>query len=128
MKTTPATNIMRWLAALQQGKDTVTILGMNFMLLFGIAMGIAVPGLILYFMRWKLVRATGNPDTAVRIWAWSLVHEMVCMALFLSPEAQRELSYVATLLGIGYLLGVVFSIAGLLAGMEHRSALKMTLD
>ncbi|MFD2786599.1 hypothetical protein [Hymenobacter rubripertinctus] len=128
MKTTPATNTLRWLAALQQAKDTVTILGMNFMLLFGLMMGIAVPGLILYFLRWKLVRATGSPATAIRIWGWSLVHEFLCVILFASEGTQQELHGMATLLAYGYTLGIVVSMAGLVMSIEHRNAVQAAAE
>jgi hypothetical protein len=51
----------RWLAGAQQLKDTVTIVSMNFVLLFGLLIfGLPIPGLVLYFLRWRMVRGRGT--------------------------------------------------------------------
>ncbi len=115
--TTPAAQIGyigRQLARLQQLKDTLTIVGMNFMLLFGIIFyGIAVPGLILYALRWRLVRGTATRQRAAWIWGLGAVHELLCALMFASASAGAELGDMADYLAAGYLLGLMLSVAGL---------------
>lgn len=103
----------RWLAAIQQLKDTVTIGLMNILLLFGLMFGIAIPGLVLYFLRWRLVRGKGSRGSAAVIWALGCLHELLCAVLFLSSSNQSELGDMS-LIGYGYVLGVVVSAAGFL--------------
>jgi hypothetical protein len=109
----------RWLAGAQQLKDTITIVGMNFMLLFGLLFfGLPIPGLILYWLRWRLVRGQGGRNYALRLWGFSFLHEILCAALFASTDMHAELHEVAEYLTVGYLLGAAFSAAGLLTGIS----------
>jgi len=113
-------SLSRWLAGAQQLKDTATILGMNFMLLFGLLFfGLPIPGLVLYYLRWRLVRGQISRHYAARIWGFSLGHEILCAALFASTEMRAELHEVAEYLTVGYLLGAAISAAGLLTGISR---------
>ena len=121
------TRLGRGVAIAQQLKDTLIILGMNFMLLFGILFyGIAVPGLVLYALRWRLVRGKSSPRRALAVWSFTFVHEVLCVLLFQSADMQSELmNGAAQLLSFGYLLGVGFSLVGL---AEAVSSLQKTRD
>jgi hypothetical protein len=113
-----------WLARAQQLKDTVTILGMNFMLLFGLLMfGLPIPGLVLYFLRWRLTRGKARRAYAALLWALGLGHELL---LFASTDAHAELHDMADYLTLGYTLGAGISVAGLLTSLfptSHSSLL-----
>ncbi|UOQ72182.1 hypothetical protein [Hymenobacter cellulosilyticus] len=111
----------RWLAGAQQLKDTLTILGMNILLLFGVLCGIAIPGLVLYFLRWKLVRGKGRRQSAATHWAITLVHELCCGLLFMSADMQNELHEWGAGLAVGYLLGCLISLAGLIENLGSVS-------
>ena len=103
----------RWLAGAQQLKDTLTILGMNIMLLFALLFfGLPIPGLILYFLRWRLARGVGSYSRALVLWGLSAVHELLCILLFQSAEIQTELHEVAYWLSFGYTIGLLLSSAG----------------
>ncbi|RYU79729.1 hypothetical protein [Hymenobacter persicinus] len=116
------TALGRWLAGAQQLKDTITILGMNFLLLFGLLVfGLPIPGLVLYFLRWRLVRGKGSRAYATRLWACSLVHEVLCAALFASTELRAELHELADYLCLGYALGALLSAGGLLTTLTADS-------
>lgn len=112
------TSLGRWLAAIQQTKDTVTIVLMNILLLFGLMFGVAIPGLILYFLRWRLVREKGSRKGAATIWALSCLHELLCAILFLSSSNQSELGD-TSLIGCGYVLGMLISAAGFLVATTN---------
>lgn len=113
----PAENTQtgRWLAIAQQVKDTLTIAGMNILLLFGILCGVAIPGLILYSMRWRLTRKKSSREGAMVLWGFSFFHELLCVFLFRSSDMQHELGAVAEWLSWGYALGMALSLAGYIA-------------
>jgi hypothetical protein len=103
----------RWLAGAQQLKDTLTIIGMNLLLVFALFFyGLPIPGLILYFLRWRLASGRGGYQRAILLWALSAVHEFLCMLLFQSAEMKTELHEWSEWLSFGYTLGLVLSIAG----------------
>ncbi|WP_375435621.1 hypothetical protein [uncultured Hymenobacter sp.] len=108
-----STQLSCWLTAAQQLKDTLTILGMNIWLVFGVLFGVAIPGLLLYFLRWRLVRGTSNPHRALLLWSFSFVHEFFCVLLFQSAEMKAELHEAAGLLSVGYLVGMGVSLIAL---------------
>ena len=119
----------RWLAGAQQLKDTVTILGMNFVLLFGLLFfGLPIPGLVLYLLRWRLVRGQGSRSAATRHWGFTLGHELLCAALFASADIRSELHELADYLTLGYGLGALLSAAGLLVTLTHDSTLYAAPD
>ena len=68
-----------WLVLLMQLKDTVAIILLlsNGLLLFGIVGGVGIPGLVLYWLRWRQARQ----PVAARMVAWvaglSLCHEVL---------------------------------------------------
>lgn len=110
--------LQRGLALAQQLKDTANILLFlgNGYLFFGILGGIAIPGLILYGLRWKLLRRTGDPTATMVLWALSLLHEVLCVTLFntdhphnSSGEMSSPLEHWEPL----YMLGVAICLAGL---------------
>jgi hypothetical protein len=117
-----STLLGRQLATAQQVKDTVTILGMNVLLVFGILFGIGVPGLILYFLRWKLTRGEGTQTRAIVLWVLTTIHEVLCVALFFSADMQTELHEWATYLGWGYALGFLISLVGAVEAATGSSA------
>lgn len=104
----PATlrQLARWLAIAQQTKDTATILAMNFLLLVPIAW----PGLVLYALRWPLTRRHAGPGEGRIRWALTLVHEALCLRLFLTPDPDLNgmppYEY-------GYMLGTGLAVVGL---------------
>ncbi|MCB2407396.1 hypothetical protein [Hymenobacter lucidus] len=105
----------RWLAGAQQLKDTLTILGMNIVLLFGfLFFGLPLPGLVLYGLRWRLARGTASRVNAIWLWALGLLHEVVCAALFASADVRSELHEMAEYLTYGYALGAFISLVGLI--------------
>jgi hypothetical protein len=104
----------RWLAGAQQLKDTLTIIGLNFLLLFALLFfGLPIPGLILYFLRWRLARGLGSYNRAIVLWALSALHELLCVLLFQSVEMKTELHAAADWLSFGYTFGLVISLAAL---------------
>ncbi|UOQ52970.1 hypothetical protein [Hymenobacter cellulosivorans] len=111
----------RWLAGAQQTKDTLTIIGMNVLLVFGLLCGIAIPGLVLYFLRWKLVRGKGRRQSALTHWGITLAHEFCCVLLFMSTDMQNELHEWGAGLAVGYGIGCLISLAGLLETWQHSS-------
>ncbi|OUJ75451.1 hypothetical protein [Hymenobacter crusticola] len=121
------TSLGRQVATAQQIKDTLTILGMNVLLVFGILFGIGIPGLILYGLRWKLTRGGATPTRAIVLWALTTVHEVLCVALFFSTDMQAELHEWATYLGWGYALGVLISLVGVVEAATNSSSLAESL-
>ena len=104
----------RWLAGAQQLKDTLTIVGMNIVLLFGLLFfGLPLPGLVLYALRWRLMRGKATRANAIWLWALGLLHELLCVALFASTDVRSELHEMAEYLTYGYALGAFISLAGL---------------
>ncbi|UOQ78232.1 hypothetical protein MUN84_06500 [Hymenobacter sp. 5516J-16] len=115
------TQLGHYLAILQQLKDTITMLLMNFMLFFGILFyGIAVPGLVLYVLRWQLVRGKNNWQKAALLWGLGVVHELLCVVLFWSVGAEDDLFECGSYLAYGYMAGVGISLAGFLNAFSHR--------
>ncbi|MBX0290884.1 hypothetical protein K3G63_10565 [Hymenobacter sp. HSC-4F20] len=122
------TSLGRWLAGAQQLKDTLTIVGLNFMLLFGLLIfGLPIPGLILYALRWRLVRGKATRPQALRIWSLSLGHELLCALLFFSQEIQQELGSYASWIGSGYLLGAAISAVSLAEAESWNTEAEATL-
>jgi hypothetical protein len=110
--------LQRGLALAQQLKDTANILLFlgNGYLFFGILGGIAIPGLILYGLRWKLLRRTGDPTATMVLWALSLLHELFCLIAFYSDHPHNSGGEMSTPLEHWeplYLLGVVICSGGL---------------
>lgn len=96
--------LQRGLAVAQQVKDSLTIglLSSNGMLLFGVLFGIAIPGLVLYGLRWKLVRRAS--PSAFGLWALSLAHELGWIVIFgTAGPNEYDLDWCVG----GYALGVV---------------------
>ena len=109
----------RAIALAQQVKDSITILLLltNGMLFFGVFFGFAIPGLILYAVRWGLVRRTSG--RGIWLWALSLVHELFCAMLFnsdhpLHADTDGHFEY-------GYLLGGLICFLGLLDSIGNWS-------
>jgi branched-subunit amino acid ABC-type transport system permease component len=103
----------RWLAGAQQLKDTLTIIGMNLLLVFALFFyGLPIPGLILYFLRWRIANGRSSYQRAVVLWGLSAVHELLCMLLFQSTEMQAEMHEWSEWLSFGYTLGLLLSVAG----------------
>jgi len=112
-----------WLARAQQLKDTLTILSLNVLLLFGLMMlGLPVPGLVLYGLRWRLARGRGSRSFALTLWGLGLGHEVLCALLFSSADLHNELHEMATWLTWGYSLGALLSAAGLLQTFLNPSS------
>lgn len=89
--------LQRGLAVAQQVKDSLTI-----GLLFGVLFGIAIPGLVLYGLRWKLVRRAS--PSAFGLWALSLAHELGWIVIFgTAGPNEYDLDWCVG----GYALGVV---------------------
>jgi hypothetical protein len=116
------TTLQRWLAIAQQMKDTVTIILMlsTGMLIFGVLFGIAVPGLVLYCLRWKLVPEGASQHRAGWLWLLTLAHELICAACFLNAGPQED-DLIINHLDIGYGLGVLVSLFGLLSSSWFTS-------
>ena len=112
----PHQRLRRGLAILQQVKDSITIVAMlsTGMLLFGILFGVAIPGLVLYAMRWKLV-PRGTNRAGSWLWVLTLVHEFVWAALFCVAHPQHD-EMMPEHYEVGYLLGVATSLLALIAG------------
>jgi len=108
--------LQRWLAIAQQTKDTVTIILMlsTGMLIFGVLFGIAIPGLVLYCLRWKLVPEGANRDRTGWLWLLTLAHELVWATCFLNAGPQED-DLIIGHLDIGYGLGALVSLFGLLS-------------
>lgn len=118
-----------WLARAQQLKDTLTILSLNVLLLFGLmAFGLPVPGLVLYGLRWRLARGRGSRSFAAVLWGLGLGHEVLCALLFSSADMHSELHEMATWLTWGYALGAVISAAGLLQTFVSPSSTSDSLS
>jgi hypothetical protein len=110
----------RLLALAQQIKDTGNILLFlgNGYLFFGVIFGgLAIPGLVLYCLRWQLLRRTGRPAGSAWLWSLSLGHELFCTLLFYSDhphvkqgENDSPLDHYEPL----YLLGAAICLWGLL--------------
>ncbi|QNE40460.1 hypothetical protein F1C16_13280 [Hymenobacter sp. NBH84] len=117
---------MKWLVATQQFKDSVTILELNVLLLFGILCGIAIPGLILFFLRWRLVLGKCNGKRTVILWGLTLLHESFCVLLFSLQEMQSDAltQGIAGLLVIGYSIGVGISLISLILISISSSQMK----
>lgn len=109
-----ATHLSRWLASAQQLKDTLTILGMHILFVFGLLFGIGIPGLILYFLRWRIVRGNSSPQRTQVLWCLGFVHEFLCVLLFQSAEIKTELHETAEWVSIGYMIGLGISLTGLI--------------
>ncbi|MDO7876543.1 hypothetical protein Q5H93_17495 [Hymenobacter sp. ASUV-10] len=110
--------LQRGLALAQQLKDTANILLFlgNGYLFFGILGGIGIPGLILYYLRWKLLRRTGDPTATMVLWALSLLHELLCLIMFYCDHPHSSGGEMSTPLEHWeplYLLGVVICCGGL---------------
>lgn len=109
----PISRLGRWLAVAQQIKDTLTIVGLNLLLLFALLFyGLPIPGLVLYCLRWRLARGVGSYQRAVILWGLSAVHEFLCMLLFQSTEMKAELHEWSEWLSFGYTLGLLLSLTG----------------
>ncbi|WBA40313.1 hypothetical protein [Hymenobacter canadensis] len=110
----------RWLALTQQLKDLLSMALLGFALLFGVLVGIAIPGLVLFFVRWRLLGTTTSHATRNTIWLLTLLHELVWAAVFLSESGASEMGD-TTSLGYSYALGVVVSICGLAATITTKT-------
>ncbi|KAA9338376.1 hypothetical protein F0P96_05955 [Hymenobacter busanensis] len=106
----------RWIATAQQVKDTLTIVAMNLMLLVPIAW----PGLVLYFLRWRLTKRTAKRGTAITLWALTFVHELLCVWLFISSKHDPDMAGMLPF-EIGYIVGMMVSVAGLLEAMGSQA-------
>ncbi|GGE95565.1 hypothetical protein [Hymenobacter cavernae] len=115
------TSLGRKLAVAQQIKDTLTILGMNILLIFGIMFGVAIPGLVLYFLRWRLTRGKSSRTGALLLWGIGVLHEVLCAFLFASADLQSELHDWATYLAWGYILGVIINLFGLAETLTNQA-------
>lgn len=108
--------LRRGLAIAQQAKDSITIFVMlaNGMLLFGILFLVAIPGLVLYALRWKLVPRGAN---RVGGWLWllTLVHEFAWAAIFCAAHPHHD-EMMPEHYEVGYILGVAVSLLALLTG------------
>jgi len=103
----------RWLAVVQQLKDTLTIVGLNFLLVIALFFyGLPIPGLVLYFLRWRLASGKGSYHRALVLWCLGAAHELLCMLLFQSADMKGELHDWADWLSFGYTLGLIISLAG----------------
>lgn len=123
-----STSLGRWLAGAQQLKDTLTILGLNVLLLFGLLLlGLPIPGLVLYALRWRLARGKATQNRALWIWGLSVVHELLCAVLFFSQEVHQELGSYASWIGSGYLLGAALSAVGFAEAESWRTEVGETL-
>lgn len=109
------TELQRWLAIAQQVKDSITIVLMlsTGMLIFGVLFGIAIPGLVLYCLRWKLVPESANQGRSGVLWLLTLVHELVCAMGFYSIGPHED-DFIVGHLDIGYGLGAMVSLFALL--------------
>lgn len=107
--------LQRWLAIAQQVKDSITIVLMlsTGMLIFGVLFGIAIPGLVLYCLRWKLVPERASQERGGWLWLFTLVHELICAAGFLSLGPHED-DFIIGHLEIGYGLGALVSLFALL--------------
>ena len=121
--TAPDSSLARNLAVAQQIKDSLTIVGMNVMLIFGIlCCGMAVPGLVLYFLRWRLTRGQASREQTQLLWALGVVHEVLCVLLFSSASMREEFGSWSELLVFGYVTGIVISFCGLLVASNEAAA------
>lgn len=109
------TELQRWLAIAQQVKDSVIIFLMltTGMLIFGVLFGIAIPGLVLYFQRWKLVPEGASQERGGWLWLLTLVHELIWTVIF-GVNQQSNDSFIIGHLEIGYGLGALISLFALL--------------
>jgi hypothetical protein len=112
----PHQQLRRGLAIVQQVKDSITIVMMlsTGMLVFGILFGVAIPGLVLYALRWKLV-PRGTNRVGGWLWVLTLVHEFVWAAIFCSAHPQHD-ALMPEHYEVGYLVGVAISLLALVAG------------
>ncbi|WP_208177101.1 hypothetical protein [Hymenobacter negativus] len=104
----------RWLAIAQQVKDSITIVLMlsTGMLIFGVLFGIAIPGLALYCLRWKLVPEGARQVSSGWLWLLTLVHELICAVGFYSLGPPED-DFIVGHLDIGYGLGALVSLFAL---------------
>ena len=111
----PRAELQRGLAIAQQVKDSITIVLMlsTGLLLFGICFGIAIPGLVFYAKRWKQVRRAGSQASGGGLWLLTLLHELLWTVVFYSGHPQHDEMTVGHL-EVGYALGALISLAGLL--------------
>ena len=89
--------------------------GMNFVLLFGLLIGIGIPGLVLYFLRWGLIFGQPGHRRAQALWGLGLIHEIACVVLFSSSSMQAEIGTISNWLAKGYAIGAIISFSALLA-------------
>ena len=112
--------LQRGLALAQQVKDTINILlflGNGYLIMGVIFGGFAIPGLVLYALRWSQLRAQGGRAASGWLWLLSLGHELLCAGMFADDhphvrqgENDDPLGHFEPL----YLLGAAICLAGLL--------------
>jgi hypothetical protein len=111
----PRSELQRGLAIAQQVKDTITI-GLMLstgMLIFGILFGVAIPGLVLYCLRWQQTRRYGRNARGGWLWLLTLLHELVCAVGFYSNHPHHD-EMTAFHFEAGYALGAGISLLALL--------------
>jgi hypothetical protein len=108
------------LAWAQQIKDIITILLMNLMLLVPIAW----PGLILFGVRWALLKKSTSWSKAAVVWSCTFVHEVLCFILFASSSPSDEAVGLVPdhYYALGYAIGIGLSAAALLEMMYRSSS------
>jgi hypothetical protein len=106
-------------AGLMQVKDSVAILILlsDGYLTFGIIWGFGIPGLVLYWLRWRQVRGRTGRGAIIAQAVCSLLHELLWVSVFYGQRTASEpLNYheACTML---YGLGALLSLAQLLVAL-----------
>lgn len=116
----PRSSWQRRLALAQQIKDTVNILwflGNGYLIMGVLFGGFAIPGLVLYGLRWRQLRPRGSRATSLWLWVLSLGHELLCARMFADDHPHVKQGENDDVLGHFeplYVLGAAICAVGLL--------------
>lgn len=106
-------------AGLMQFKDSVAILILlsNGYLIFGIVWGFGIPGLVLYWLRWRQVRGRTGRSSIIAQAVFSLLHELLWVSVFYGQRTASEPLNCYEACIMLYSLGALLSLAQLLVAV-----------
>jgi hypothetical protein len=112
----------RVVAGLMQVKDTVPILLLlgKGSLLPGFIFALGIPGLVLYWLRWRQVWGRAGRGAVVTQAALSLLHELFWVCVFYSAEVWTDGPAFFEALAIFYGLGALLSLVQLVVAMSDQ--------